>query len=192
VRVVGPRVGIPGAKVVLLRSDAQAGPFEQVANGSARMSPANRRNPDLTDASGHFGWDVVSGYYKVTASKRGCTNPRNRRRKAVETSVYEIPPPVTDIDMRMRCPPPPAPRRRPVLKGKARVGRPLTCSKGKWRNKPKRYSYVWRRGKATLIGPRGRRYRPRRTDRRARISCAILAANAYGTGGARSKAVRVR
>jgi hypothetical protein len=185
-------VGIPGTKVVLLRSDARTGPFDPVANGSARMSPANRRNPDRTDSTGHFGWDVVSGYYKVHASKRGCSAPRNKRRKTVETSVYEIPPPVTDINMRMRCPPAPAATRRPALKGKARVGRPLTCSKGRWRNKPRRFSYAWRVGRGTVAGVHGRRYRPRKAERHAKISCLVVAANAYGQGVAGSKSVRVR
>ena len=87
---------IVGATVVLLRSDSPFGPFTQVPNGSVIMSPSNRTNPDTTDATGHFGWDVVAGYYKVRASAPGCTTG--------ETVVYEIPPPVTDIDLALSCP----------------------------------------------------------------------------------------
>jgi hypothetical protein len=190
-------VGIPGARVVLLRSDAAAGPFAQVANGSAIMSPANRRNPDVTDATGHFGWDVVSGYYKVTASKSGCTAPRNRRQQTVETQVYEIPPPVTDVDIRLRCPPPPRSTRRPRLSGQLRVGRRLSCSTGRWsarprRIRPRRFSYVWRRGDSVILDARGRRYRLRRGDRRKRISCLVVASNSWGSQTASSARVRVR
>ncbi|MBV8787216.1 MAG: carboxypeptidase regulatory-like domain-containing protein, partial [Mycobacterium sp.] len=46
---------IAGATVTLLRSDNPTGPFSPVPNGSALMSPANRRNPDLTHADGSFG-----------------------------------------------------------------------------------------------------------------------------------------
>src|SRR6516165_4374817 len=59
---------IPGATVTLLRSDTAGGPFVQVPNGSAIMSPANQNNPDHADASGHFGWDVVAGFYEVQAT----------------------------------------------------------------------------------------------------------------------------
>ena len=38
------------------------------------MSPANRDNPDLTDANGYYRWDVVDGWYKVQAENTGCTS----------------------------------------------------------------------------------------------------------------------
>ena len=60
------------------------------------MSPSNRTNPDTTDANGHFGWDVLAGYYKVRASAPGCS--------AAETAVLTIPPPVTDLDIGLSCP----------------------------------------------------------------------------------------
>lgn len=71
------------------------------------MAPANRTNPDLTDVNGHFGWDVIAGFYKVRAEKAGCTDPNNSQVTFVETQVYEIPPPVTDIDLRLDCGEPP-------------------------------------------------------------------------------------
>lgn len=189
--------GIPGAKVVLMRSDAAAGPFAQVTDGSARMAPANRRNPDLSDQTGHFGWDVVSGYYKVVASKSGCTAPSNRKQKSVETRVYEIPPPVTDVDIRLRCPPPPTLARKPGLSGKPRVGKSLTCSTGRWAAKPKSsrprsFQYSWRRGRSAILGPTGRRYTLRKADRGKRISCYVVARNPWGLRGASSKLVRIR
>ena len=181
--------GLPGARVVLFRSAAATGPFTQVEDGSAEMSPSNRKNPDVTDATGHFGWDVVSGYYKVRATHNGCTSPADRRQRFVETRVYEIPPPVTDIDLRMRCPAPPARKAKPRL---TRLGSRLTCLKGKWRNKPRRFQYQWRRGRVPLLEQRARRYRVTRADRRQKLSCKVYATNAYGTGVAISKSVRIR
>ena len=57
--------GVPltGAMVTLSRSDSSAGPFLQVTDGNSLMSPVNRRNPDLTDDGGRFGWDVIAGFY---------------------------------------------------------------------------------------------------------------------------------
>ena len=98
---------IQGATVTLLRSDAKTGPFTTVPDGDAIMSPANRKNSDLTDAVGHFGWDVIPGFYKVRASKSGCTAPDGA--DAVESRIMEIPPPVTDLDLRLRCPKPAGP-----------------------------------------------------------------------------------
>ncbi len=86
---------VVGATVTLLRADSAAGPFVEVADGSAVMSPSNRNNPDLTDADGHFGWDVIAGYYKVRATKTGCTT--------VETAALPVPPEVTDLELRLDC-----------------------------------------------------------------------------------------
>ncbi|MCP4305865.1 MAG: hypothetical protein GY788_13525 [bacterium] len=95
---------IPGAKVTLLRSDSDIGPFHTVPPGSAVMSPMNRRNPDFTDDRGLFGWDVVTGYYRVRAEMAGCHAPGDPGARYVETQVYLIPPPVLDIDLRLECP----------------------------------------------------------------------------------------
>jgi hypothetical protein len=100
---------IQGATVVLSRSDTSTGPFNQVPNGDSTMSPANQRNPDTTDAFGHFGWDVVAGFYTVTASKAGCHAPGNTAQPSVTTAVLTIPPPVTNLVLTLECtsnPPP--------------------------------------------------------------------------------------
>jgi hypothetical protein len=94
---------IAGATVVLYRSDSPNGPFEAVPDNSDIMSPSNRRNPDTTGADGHFGWDVVAGYYKVHARADGCVNPDDPTQEWVETAVLTIPPPVTDLDLRLAC-----------------------------------------------------------------------------------------
>jgi hypothetical protein len=60
------------------------------------MAPGNRRNPDLTGLFGNFGWDVVPGYYQVSAHKRGC-------RGTARTPVLMIPPAFTNLMLRLRC-----------------------------------------------------------------------------------------
>lgn len=96
---------IGGATVTLLRSESPSGPFAAVPNGSAVMSAGNRANPDTTDPDGSFGWDVIAGYYQVQAAANGCAS--------ATTNVLTIPPPVTDLDLRLTCeeakPPPTAP-----------------------------------------------------------------------------------
>jgi hypothetical protein len=67
------------------------------------MSPANRTNPDTTDAEGRFGWDVIAGFYKVRAEKEGCVSPENPLQAFVETQVLEIPPPATDLELILNC-----------------------------------------------------------------------------------------
>jgi hypothetical protein len=93
---------IVGATVTLYRSDSPDGPFIQVPDGSAVMSPSNRRNPDLTDANGHFGWDVIAGYYVVRAERAGCRGPDGA--PFTTTEVLPVPPPVFDLDLRLDCP----------------------------------------------------------------------------------------
>ncbi|HYO68001.1 MAG TPA: HYR domain-containing protein [Archangium sp.] len=100
---------IRGAKVTLYRSDYPQGPFEVVPNGSAIMSPANRTNPMYSDERGYFGWDTLAGYYVVRAEKAGCTAVGRADRTYAETGVLPVPPPVTDLDLRLDCsavPPP--------------------------------------------------------------------------------------
>ncbi len=108
---------IYGATVRLYRSDQPTGPFDLVPNGSLIMSPNNRVNPDLTDANGHFGWDVIPGYYTVQAEKKGCTVPGSQNSYA-ETRVMEIPPPVFDLDIRLDCPYEPKLELGPLPRGK--------------------------------------------------------------------------
>ncbi|MBN2007582.1 MAG: cellulose binding domain-containing protein [Anaerolineae bacterium] len=101
---------IAGATVTLLRSNSPGGPFNPVPNGSDIMSPTNRTNPDTTDESGSFGWDVKPGYYKVRAEAGMCHAPGNPLQPYVETSVLQVPPPVVDLDLRLECPAPTPPQ----------------------------------------------------------------------------------
>jgi hypothetical protein len=93
---------IPGATVILYRYEGLVLDYIPVSDGSAAMSPANRTNPDLTDAAGHFGWDVIAGNYKVRAQKSGCHAPGSAT-PYVESANLTIPPPVTDLDLRLEC-----------------------------------------------------------------------------------------
>jgi hypothetical protein len=99
---------LEGATVKLFASESAAGPFTLVPDGSAVMSPMNRRDPDATDAGGRFGWDVVAGFYKVRAEKSGCNAKGNPSQAFEETGVLTIPPPVENLDLRLECPTPPA------------------------------------------------------------------------------------
>ena len=76
---------IAGATVTLFRSDSSIGPFTQVLDGSGTMSLANRNNPDTTDSVGHFGWDVIAGFYTVRAEAPGCVSPTDPSQNFVET-----------------------------------------------------------------------------------------------------------
>lgn len=86
----------PGAEVVLLRSVSESpeGPFEPVPDGSAVMSPQNRKNPDLVDGEGRYGWDVIAGFYQVRARLSGCT---------ASSPVLTIPPAVTELAIPLEC-----------------------------------------------------------------------------------------
>jgi hypothetical protein len=94
---------LPGATVTLFRSDSSSGPFTQVPDGSGLMSITNQHNPDTTDTAGHFGWDVIAGYYKVRAEMAGCVSPLNFGQAFVETGVMQIPPPVTNLELVLNC-----------------------------------------------------------------------------------------
>jgi cysteine-rich repeat protein len=93
-RYVGGDAAV-GATVVLFKGPSLSGPWTQVPNGSAIMSPKNRTNPDLSDAEGHFGWDVIAGYYLVRAEIQGCE---------VESYAMTIPPEVTNLELVFECP----------------------------------------------------------------------------------------
>ncbi|HLM86167.1 MAG TPA: hypothetical protein VK272_08285 [Solirubrobacteraceae bacterium] len=86
---------LPGATVTLLASETRTGVFAPVANGSAVMSPANRVNPDTSNATGGFGWDAVPGFYEVQATEAGCGT--------VTTRAFRIPPPVSDLQLVLHC-----------------------------------------------------------------------------------------
>ena len=92
---------IAGATVTLAISTGdEFGPFVPVPDGSTIMSPANRVNPDMTDASGQFGWDVIAGFYRVLAEKDGFTS--------AETMTFDIPPSATGVVIELQAIPEPS------------------------------------------------------------------------------------
>lgn len=89
---------IANATVTLLRSDTgDTGTFTAVTDGSALMDPSNRHNPTTTDSSGRYGWNVQPGFYQVQATAPTCNT--------VTSSVFNIPPAVTNADLRLTCTP---------------------------------------------------------------------------------------
>jgi len=94
---------IAGATVTLLGADSASGPFAAVPAGSAVMSPANRNNPDATSTSGTFGWDVLAGFYEVEASAPGCVSPAEPAQSSVESAVFRVPPPITNLQLVLNC-----------------------------------------------------------------------------------------
>jgi hypothetical protein len=95
-------VPLESAIVKLLRSSEAAGEFTQVPNGSTIMSATNRRDPDHTTALGQFGWETVAGYYRITAHHHGCT--ASGHHATAESRVYQVPPPVDDVVLTLKCP----------------------------------------------------------------------------------------
>jgi hypothetical protein len=85
---------VPNAQVVLLQADELDGTYTPVPDGSTVMSPANRANPDTTNANGNFGWDTLPGFYEVQASGGGCT---------VTSAPFQVPPPVTSLVLTLPC-----------------------------------------------------------------------------------------
>jgi hypothetical protein len=83
------------------------------------MSPTNRRNPDHTNALGVFGWDVLPGFYRISASHPGCSGVPSGT--ASETAVYQVPPPVDGIVIHLNCPH--LKRAKTHLRLKVKVGR---------------------------------------------------------------------
>ena len=94
---------VPDGKVILTRSATKQGPFQAVPNDSSIMSAANRRNPDHTTAAGAFDWDVVAGFYRISAQHPGCSAPRGNAKQSL-SSILQIPPPAFDLRLVLRCP----------------------------------------------------------------------------------------
>jgi hypothetical protein len=98
--------GLPvaGATVTLYAFDVETGVFLPVPNGDAVMSPINQANPDTTNTSGSFGWDLSEGVYKIRAKKAGCVAPYNPLQPYVETAVLIVPSDtVTGLDLFLDC-----------------------------------------------------------------------------------------
>ncbi len=114
---------IEGATVTLLRADSAAGPFGVVPDGSDIMSPDNRTNPDLTDETGFFRWDVTEGWYRVQVDATGCDS--------FTTGSMQVPPPAVDLMIPLTCEVE-DPAGTPTVSGTPKVGRTLTTNPEVW------------------------------------------------------------
>jgi hypothetical protein len=92
---------LAGATVRLTRATTRTGRQIAVPRGSPVMSPDNRRNPDRTGPLGTFGWDVIPGYYRVTATKPAC---HARHGLLASTPVLTVPPPAVNLTLTLICP----------------------------------------------------------------------------------------
>jgi DNA-binding beta-propeller fold protein YncE len=101
--LTGGGAPVVGATVTLSVQDPATNVFGPVPNGSAIMSPSNRRNPDRTTADGEFAWDVLAGRYKVRAQKAGCHKVGDKKTAFAETTNLDVPPPRVGLVLRLDC-----------------------------------------------------------------------------------------
>lgn len=100
-------LGIPNASVTLLRSDQSGGPYTALSDNSTFLDPATPLHLETTDSSGHYGWNVAPGFYKVRASAPGYVCPGTLPAGfhclpdgvTVESSELSIPPAVTNLTL---------------------------------------------------------------------------------------------
>ncbi len=94
---------VPQATVTLLESQSASGPFTPVQAGSNLLSPGTSSNPETTNPFGGFGWDTLPGYYEVSASAPGCSNPQDPSNPDVVSKVFKVPPAMDDLVLTMSC-----------------------------------------------------------------------------------------
>ncbi|MEI5672246.1 MULTISPECIES: carboxypeptidase-like regulatory domain-containing protein [unclassified Nocardioides] len=91
---------------------------------------------------------------------------------------------------------PPAPAKltpaRPVVRGKARVGRTLRARPGTWRPAPVRLTYAWFRGAKRIPGATKATYRVTRKDVGKRISVRVTGRKAGYTSASRTSAKTIK
>jgi len=92
---------VKGATVTILRADTAAGPFTPEAPASSDIDP--NVNPETTGADGVFHWDVVAGWYEVSASAPGCTAPGDPYQSTVTIGPYPVPPPQLGLTVTLAC-----------------------------------------------------------------------------------------
>lgn len=112
---------IGGATVTIQRSDAFAGPFTAVASSSPGILP--NVNPETTDSSGTFMWDVSSGYYEVGATAPNCASPLSPGLHTATIGPYPVPPPQVGLTITMACTNEASPPR-PTVSGLSAVSGP--------------------------------------------------------------------
>lgn len=83
--------GIADAIVTLRSAPSFSGPF----GFADPLSISPRINPQRTDRRGHYGWDVPDGYYRISVRRFGY-------RTLGASRVVTVPPPVTNLHVRLR------------------------------------------------------------------------------------------
>ncbi len=79
---------------VTLQSEGTSHKFTPLPRGKHSLfDPAV--NPELSDQLGHYGWNVVPGRYRTTVSHPKCAS--------VVSRTVVVPPPVTNLSVRLRC-----------------------------------------------------------------------------------------
>ncbi|MBI2912576.1 MAG: carboxypeptidase regulatory-like domain-containing protein [Chloroflexi bacterium] len=86
---------IPEATVTLQRLEngnwVDVNPYALV-DGNPTVMP--QVNPELTDDTGHYGWDVIAGTYRVVVEKTGYTSKTSPQ--------VTVPPPVLDLNLALQ------------------------------------------------------------------------------------------
>ena len=95
---------IAGATVQLWSAATMMGPFSPVPPGDGVMAPYNRENPIVTSANGAFLWEVMPGWYRISASKAGCTAPDGR--SIALSKSLQMPPDPDTVKLVLDCRPP--------------------------------------------------------------------------------------
>jgi hypothetical protein len=101
-----------------------------------------------------------------------------------------VPPAVTPLSPVLPRPAKPAIRTPARVVGRARAGRTLTVSTGRWSGAPS-FRFQWLRGGKAIKGATASSYHVRRADRRRRIACRLTAGNAGGRATFTTASVRV-
>lgn len=137
---------LAGATATLLRAESVDGPFTLVADGSDVMSAGNRANPSTTGSTGTFAWDVIPGWYEVSATKAGCLT--------ATTDPMQVPPPRTGVVLKLVCTPgsQPAPSAAPTFSGSLTVGSTVSVTAGTWPDGVAVQGYQWLRDGIAIPG----------------------------------------
>jgi len=71
---------------------------------------------------------------------------------------------------------------RPAISGSAKAGRTLSCSTGRWKNRPTRFAFQWSRDGTPIAGASHHTAKIQTGDEGLSLTCAVTASNALGRG----------
>ncbi|WP_126688196.1 hypothetical protein [Nocardioides ferulae] len=160
-------------------------------------------NPQLTNASGYYGWDVAKGCWYVTVRADGYLD--------LVSPVVGVPSAVTDLDLALvpvPVIPPPTPggggggggtpatapvnTAKPTITGTAKVGETLTATPGTWNTEGLTFGYQWLRDGEAIAGATGTTYVATAEDSTHGLSVRVTASKTgLPNGTADSTAVTV-